>query len=159
VRRTGAWAGTVAATCAAICLVVLPVTRCVGPQASVAGNDETSGRDWLESHGVEVGSANNDERLGPGVSAATSTSSVVTTTSALDVCDEGTELLEGYADGGDCVLAQSGYLDLLGRSWGCVIQGEGWVDICIVQEGPSGEGSTRSVIHMDATDAAEELGA
>lgn len=117
-----------------------------------------SGRDWLESHGVEVDSANNDEKLGSGVSAAVSTSSVVTTECALNVCDEGAELLEGYADRGNCVLAQSGYLDLLERSWGCVIQGEGWVDICIVQEGPSGEGSTRSVIHMDASDVAEELG-
>ena len=38
-----------------------------------------------------------------------------------------------------------------------MIQGEGWVDICVVQEGQDGEGSTLSVIHMDADDVAREL--
>lgn len=149
---------TAAAVCAAVCLVVLSVTRCVGSRASVTEGEETSGRDWLESHGVKVDPANAGDELGTGVFAATSASSVVTTKCALDVRDEGAELLEGYADRGNCVLAQSGYLDLLERSWGCVVQGEGWVDICVVQEGPSGEGSTCSVIHMDASDVAEELG-
>ena len=157
-RRSGAWVGTVATACAVVCLVALPVSRCVGLRAGVADDAEMTERDWLESHGVDLDSVSKGEELGSGVSAATAASSVVTAECALDIHDEGAELLEGYADRGDCVLAQSGYLDLLGRSWGCVVQGEGWVDICIVQEGLNGEGSTRSVIHMDASDVAGELG-
>ena len=33
-----------------------------------------------------------------------------------------------------CVLVRGGYVDLVGQAWSCVIQGDGWVDICVVRE-------------------------
>ena len=43
-----------------------------------------------------------------------------------------TRLLRSYRDAGSCVLARSGFLDLTGSVWSCVIQGDGWTDVCIV---------------------------
>ena len=51
--------------------------------------------------------------------------------------EEGEAVLEGYRSRGDCVLARAGYLDLTGRTWGCVTQGAGWVEICIVRRRPT----------------------
>ena len=59
-------------------------------------------------------------------------------------------VLAAYEERADCVVAQSGWLDLLGKTWGCVIQGEGWVDLCVVQEEEDG-GSDVSVMRMDAS--------
>ena len=71
--------------------------------------------------------------------------------SDLGVVEEGKRLLERYRGRGDCVVAQAGYLDLGGRTWGCVMQGEGWVELCVVQEGDEG-GSTVVTRRMDADD-------
>ena len=71
--------------------------------------------------------------------------------SDLGVVEEGKRLLERYRGRGDCVVAQAGYLDLGGRTWGCVMQGEGWVELCVVQEGDEG-GSTVVTWRMDADD-------
>lgn len=49
-----------------------------------------------------------------------------------DVPEAAAEVLEGYAERGDCVLAQAGYLGLLGDSWGCVVTGGDWADVCVV---------------------------
>ena len=49
------------------------------------------------------------------------------------------QLLGEYSQDSACVLAQSGYLDLQGHVWACVVTGGGWADICIVRQADSGE--------------------
>ena len=49
------------------------------------------------------------------------------------------QLLGEYSQDSACVLAQSGYLDLQGHVWGCVVTGGGWADICIVKQADSDE--------------------
>lgn len=67
--------------------------------------------------------------------------------------EEAEQVLGSYEGRGDCVLAYAGSLDLLGGSWGCVVMGEGWVELCVVQ-GQQGKGESRvSLWHMDAGDA------
>lgn len=58
--------------------------------------------------------------------------------SGRSVVDEGASALEGYQSRGDCVLAHAGYIDLTGRVWACVVQGAGWAEVCVVQEGAHG---------------------
>lgn len=55
-----------------------------------------------------------------------------TRTCALDVPEASSEVLEGYAARSDCVLRQAAYLGLSGDSWGCVVLGGGWAEICLV---------------------------
>lgn len=64
--------------------------------------------------------------------------------------EEAQTILAGYRQRGDCVLARAGYVDLLGRAWSCVIQGDGWVDVCVVRETDEG-GSRVSVSRMEAS--------
>lgn len=71
--------------------------------------------------------------------------------------EEATEVLEAYEEQGDCIVAKAGYLDFLGGTWGCVLQGTDWVDICVVSEDDDGEGCVVYVWHLDAADAAEAL--
>lgn len=66
--------------------------------------------------------------------------------------EEGEAVLEGYRSRGDCVLAQAGYLDLMGRTWGCVTQGAGWVEVCIVREASDGGGCSVATWRMDSED-------
>lgn len=73
------------------------------------------------------------------------------------VVEEGTDLLEEYEGRGDCVVAKAGYLDFLGGTWGCVFQGDSWVDICVVSADADGEGCVVRVWHIDAEDAAEAV--
>lgn len=153
-RRRRAW---VAPACSALLLAVLTASRCAASSSSAGDVAETSGLEWLESQGVGADALDVADGQGTVVTGAVSASDVEMTSFDLGVAEEGVEVLEEYEARGGCVLAQSGYLDLLGRSWGCVIQGEGWVDICVVQEGRDGEGSTLSVIHMDSDDVAREL--
>ena len=67
--------------------------------------------------------------------------------------DEGERVLEGYRLRGDCIVARAGYLDLSGKVWGCVVQGAGWVELCVIREGDEG-GSEVVSWHMDADDVA-----
>ena len=78
---------------------------------------------------------------------------LATRSSELSLEEEGSRVLERYRARGDCVLAQAGYLDLTGRVWGCVVQGDGWVEVCLVEEGDDGGGCSVSVVRMDAADA------
>lgn len=66
-------------------------------------------------------------------------------------------LLEERRAGGDCVLVRSGYLDLFGETWGCVLQGEGWVEVCVVSGDGDDTGSSVDVWRMGAEDVAYEL--
>lgn len=65
--------------------------------------------------------------------------------------EEGERVLEGYRLRGDCIVARAGYLDLSGKVWGCVVQGAGWADLCVIREGDEG-GSEVVSWHMDADD-------
>lgn len=69
-----------------------------------------------------------------------------------------THLLTSYRDARDCVLVSSGYLDLLGLVWGCVIQGDGWVDVCTVAQDATAGSCRVSVLHMDANELALVFG-
>ena len=67
------------------------------------------------------------------------------------LAEEGERVLEDYRLRGDCIVAQAGYLDLSGKVWGCVVQGAGWVELCVIREGDEG-GSEVVSWHMDADD-------
>ncbi len=54
--------------------------------------------------------------------------------SSLPLEAEATKRLEGYRDSGVCVLECAGYLDLYGDAWGCLVQGDGWVEILVIRE-------------------------
>lgn len=66
-----------------------------------------------------------------------------------------TRLLASYRDRGDCVLASSGYLDLVGSVWGCVVQGGTWVDVCTVFEAASPASCEVRILHMEADELRE----
>lgn len=73
------------------------------------------------------------------------------------VPEAATELVCQYEQRGDCVLVRSGYLDLSGRVWSMVVEGSGWVDVCIVQSASGGTSETK-VMHMDAAEWEASLG-
>lgn len=74
-----------------------------------------------------------------------------------DVQQVASRLLASYRDAGDCVLASSGYLDLFGSVWGCVVRGDGWVDICIVSEAGEGSASEVRVMRLTEDEVTESL--
>ena len=71
--------------------------------------------------------------------------------SELSLVEEGEKVLEGFRLRGDCIVAQAGYLDLSGKTWACVIQGAGWVELCVIREGDGG-GSEVTSWRMDVDD-------
>lgn len=79
-------------------------------------------------------------------------------TLAGEVPDAAVALLDAYHAGPTCMLAHEGYLDLSGNSWGCVVQGEGWVDVAVVQTYVDG-GSRVSITRMHVGAWAEGSGA
>ena len=68
------------------------------------------------------------------------------------------QLIEKREGAGDCVLARAGYLDFTGRVWGCVFQGNRWVEVCLVAEDGDGGGCSIRTWRMDADEAARSLG-
>ena len=69
--------------------------------------------------------------------------------SALPLEEEVARVLGRRRQEGNCVVARSGYLDLSGRVWGCVLQGDGWSDVVVVLEG-DGDGCNVLSCRMDA---------
>ncbi len=67
-------------------------------------------------------------------------------------------LVREYEQRSDCVLVRSGYLDLSGQVWSMVVEGAGWVDVCIVQDANDGTSETK-VMHMDVSEWAASLDA
>ena len=68
-----------------------------------------------------------------------------------------TRLLRAYRDAGGCVLARSGYLDLAGSVWGCVVQGNGWTDVCVVCATAEEGVSELRVMRLDADEMTDLL--
>lgn len=73
-----------------------------------------------------------------------------------DVPDAAARVLERYAGRGDCVLTRSGYLGVLGDSWGCVAYGGDWSEVCVVKRVRKGESEVLTW-RFDADDLAREL--
>lgn len=78
--------------------------------------------------------------------------------SELPLREEAARVLREADERGDCVLARAGYLDLSGRVWGCVTQGSGWAEVCVVWERADGTGSEVRVWRLDASELAEWRG-
>ena len=74
------------------------------------------------------------------------------------LAEEAQTILVDYRQRKDCVLVHAGYVDLVGRAWSCVIQGDGWVDICVVRETDEG-GSQVSVSRIENSMWEESLNA
>ena len=74
--------------------------------------------------------------------------------SARGVADEAASVLEDRRARGDSLVVRSGYLDMFGGAWGCVLQGSGWVEVCLVSEYGDGEGSSVVTWRMLASDLA-----
>lgn len=92
------------------------------------------------------------------VAGVTSASDVSVRSEAGEVEQVATRLLASYRDERDCALAEAGYLDLLGSVWGCVVQGDQWVDICVIEQ--VDEAFCRvHVMRLDASEVAKELDA
>ena len=72
--------------------------------------------------------------------------------SARDVSSEAADLLEERRGKGDCVVSRAGYLDLFGGAWGCVLQGNGWAEVCVISEGEAGTGCSVVTWRLRAED-------
>lgn len=66
-------------------------------------------------------------------------------------------LLSSYQARSDCVLASSGYLDLFGSVWSCVVQGDGWADVYLVTQMEAKELCRVDVIHLGSDEVSELL--
>ena len=69
--------------------------------------------------------------------------------SSLPLEDEATRRLEDYRNSGACALECAGYLDLYGNAWGCLVQGDGWVEILVIREA-AGESCSVQTIRLEA---------
>ena len=146
------------------CAVALALPALLGaPQASSPGASspdagETAGEETVptvlggDGPLARPGAAGGVVEVSPGVSAQVSGYE-----SDLPLEEEARRCLERYRNEGDCVVSRSGYLDLLGGTWGCVMQGDGWAEVLLVSEAPDGAGSEVVVWRMDAADAADAL--
>ena len=104
--------------------------------------------------GREVGNEPDEFELAEEISAVVWDRSPERYESELEVSEEASRLLEERRDRGDCGVVRSGFLDLTGRVWGCVLQGGDWAEILIVSESAAGGGCDVVISRMSA----EELG-
>lgn len=51
----------------------------------------------------------------------------------LPLQEEAKARIEMYRDAGSCSLECAGYLDLFGNTWGCIVQGDGWVEVLVIR--------------------------
>lgn len=143
-----------AALVASLALALGVVVVCAGPSHHGTGLRETSEVDEgeettdpvdatgkAESTGAHMGSR---PFVGFSVRDAPAGVRVVETTQPLQQTAQ--ELVGEYRDYGLCLVCQAGYLDLLGNAWGCVMEGPGWVDVCLVTEGTN---RTSSVVRVE----------
>ena len=118
-----------------------------GSQGSQPGDLGVSGEDYgaeaLEDAFQGLGSLLDEEAM------KALGGEVTTYLSPLDLQEEATKDLEGYREAGSCILLGSGYLGITGSSWGCLVQGDGWVEVRVVSQVEGDDGSRVMVAHMD----------
>ena len=68
----------------------------------------------------------------------------------LGVVEAAREVLGECRSQGEVVLAHAGWIDLLGRTWGCVVRGPSWAELCLVCE--AGEGSRVTTVRMEVAE-------
>lgn len=136
-----------------------------GQESSDGTEESSSGQDTRDGQGVQdqqEGQNNQDDQELSDSSAGNSSTETKgdqqeETGSSRDLPTSAAEALDAYQDAGTCVLVWSGYLDMRGRIWSCMVQGDGWVEICVVREDDE-ELVHTSVVRMDAKQWASELG-
>lgn len=64
--------------------------------------------------------------------------------------DEAQSVLESYQQRSDCVLVYSGYIDLSGNVWSCLVNGGNWSELVIISD--QGEIRRVSTCHIDTQD-------
>lgn len=69
-----------------------------------------------------------------------------------------TRALRSYRDARDCVLAGAGYVDLLGHAWVAIVQGDGWVEVCLVVQEQDVASCEVSVLRLEGDEAYEGFG-
>ncbi len=121
-----------------------------GPAGNAGGEGgERNGKDEGgegQDAAVTEGSAPFDVRLSAAGTYAYKTAKPLERSASLLVCQ--------YRDLGTCLVLHAGYIDLLGNVWGCVVEGPGWVDVCVV----SGESDDGSVVRIERMDPHDEEG-
>ena len=151
-RRTRVAAALVVVVCAVIAGVVANRWEAPVGADNVASSDAALGANssgGAADSGGQMGlSAGNAETGGEDSGEASGTTTVP---------EMAANLVREYEQRGDCVLVRSGYLDLSGRVWSMVVEGSGWVEVCIVQRADDGACETK-VMHMDAAEWAASLG-
>ena len=64
--------------------------------------------------------------------------------------NEAQSILEGYQQRADCVLVYSGYLDLAGNVWSCLVNGGNWSELVTISD--QGEIRRVSTCHISTQD-------
>lgn len=132
-------------------VVAALAVACVVALACAPGDDGSPGA----SEPAALEEAIDGLALDPRAERMTRAGELTQSTSELDVAEASRKDLVELRERGDCVLVRAGYLDLSGRTWGCVVQGSGWVEVRIIRE--ESEGSELVVWHADVADVAEAL--
>lgn len=135
-----------AAVIAACCILLLPRIAAQQPAQGSAAQDGSSGEasDELaqEASGILQSSASS---LPDGVASDDVESYEV----ARPLRTAAASLMKEYQDRSDCILLEARYLDLLGSIWGFSVEGQGWVDVCIMRD--AGASSTAvEIVHLRA---------
>lgn len=75
-----------------------------------------------------------------------------------DLSSAAATLLEEYEEQPGTLLAHSGWLDLTGRVWGCVVLGPGWVDVCLAEDDQVNEGTRVQTLRMEVSEWRDSYG-
>lgn len=65
--------------------------------------------------------------------------------SSLPLEQEAGQRLAAYHHEGGCTLECAGYLDLYGNAWGCLVHGDGWVEILVIRDAADGSCSVQTI--------------
>lgn len=139
---------------AALAGLVLAVALVGWGAGALAPAESSDGEDVLEQGQGEDSEPSDELDLALGVAAG---SEATRYESELALVDETERVLEERKGRGDCVVSKAGYLDLAGRTWGCVLQGDGWAEVLVVSEDEEGTGCEVVSWRMDAEDAERAL--
>ena len=132
---------------ACVCIALLAVAfapRATSPDGGGLGDSSTErvASDWGDAFGSVPSETPSVPPTGSGAG------SVERRASPLDMREEALSLLSSSRSAGDCVLVRAGYVDLMGRVWSCTVQGDGWVDVCVVRPDGAGDGSAVTTVRM-----------